>query len=154
MNWLGLDKSNKKCREFEGIWSRDSVKNSSKKEYWIFGDNAIENSTRKTGYSRHSGQAEIRNLFDSDGKRLSYGIPAKEAPSWNPDAFWYDKDFETRNKAIIDEAIDKIPRDRPWVISAGGIGTNRAKTPSKYGTNEKTTEYIRQRLLSICTERG
>jgi len=153
MNWLGLDKSNKKCREYDGNWSREYVQINPKNEYWIFGDNAHEyrNRRRKNDYSKRSGQAEIRNLFDSDNKRISYGIPAKEAPRWDKNAFWYDEDFEARNKAIIDEAIAEIPRDKPWVISSGGIGTKRARTPPHFGTNKKTTEYIRQRLLSICT---
>ena len=138
------------------FWNEATARENTDKIF-IFGDNA-----KGTGSGKYSGQAIIR--YEPN----AFGIPAKESPRRDRNAYWYDEDFDRNsrraggkgNKALIDEAIAKIPKGgdthrgqkiTSWVISSGGIGTNRAKTPSEFGTNEKTTEYIRQRLLSICT---
>lgn len=115
------------------FWDINTVRSNPDKIF-IFGDN-------EQGWGK-GGQAIIRDESNA------FGIPIKRAPSWNPDAFWYDEDIE-QHKPKIDRAIAKIPRDRQWILPSGGIGTGRGKP--KQGTNKKTVEYLRQQLLAICT---
>ena len=82
------------------------------KKTYVFADNL-----QKTG---KGGQAAIR------GQIGAVGIPSKVAPK----TYMSDVHYE-RNIASIDSAIKAIPRDKPIVISSGGIGTGLAKLELK-----------------------
>ncbi len=94
---------------------------------YVFADNV-----RKQGQGPKSGQAVIR------GHKTAHGIPSKESPR----EFWNDKNY-ARNIEHIDEAIAKIPRDKPIVISSGGIGTGHANLEK---TAPKTFAYLQESL--------
>ena len=82
------------------------------KKTYVFADNL-----QKTG---KGGQAAIR------GQIGAVGIPSKV----DPKTYMSDVRYE-RNIASIDSAIKAIPRDKPIVISSGGIGTGLAKLELK-----------------------
>ena len=89
------------------FWTREQIE-SDPDRYYIFGDNEAE-----TGMG---GQACIRGLNNA------FGIPSLKSPG----EFWSDETYEANCRAI-DAAIEKIPTDKPWVLSANGIGTGIAE---------------------------
>jgi hypothetical protein len=93
---------------------------------YLFGDNLAKKGT--------GGQAAIRYAVTKN----VIGIPTKKSPTMKEDAFFNnsDEDYEIAVKAI-DKAFESIPRDRPVLIPASGIGTGlanlRERSPRIFG---------------------
>jgi hypothetical protein len=114
-------------REF---WTRESVQADPDRIY-IFGDN-------EEGVG-HGGQACIRGLDNA------FGIPTLKAPG----VFWSDEEIDA-NIAAIEAAIERIPVDRPWVISHEGLGTGLAELPARAPA---TYRYLVGRITAMEQER-
>ena len=118
---------------FQNIWgSQKEVKPTSttllrEDVTYVFAGNV-----KGLGGGPKSGQAVIR------GHKTAYQIPSKKSPY----EFWSDKNY-AQNIKHIDEAIAKIPRDKPIVISSGGIGTGRANLEK---AAPKTFDYLQKSL--------
>lgn len=110
----------------EQFWTRDQVANDPD-HYYIFGDN-------EAGWGR-AGQACIRGLENA------YGIPTLASPG----VFWSDDDYEG-NVVVIDQAIARIPTDKPWIVSAHGLGTGLAMLDKKA---PKTFAYLERRMAEL-----
>jgi hypothetical protein len=102
---------------------------------FVFGDNLLRKGT--------GGQACIRGI------RNSMGIPTKNAPSWEPRAYFSDEAFESQKKAI-DESIEAIVKYY-WlneyeclVMPKEGLGTGFAYLKSK---SPETWRYLCKQLL-------
>jgi len=87
-----------------------------KDKVFVFGDNLIRKGK--------GGQAIIRD------EPNAIGIPTKKLPSMSNDAFFSDKEF-SKNKIAIDNAINKIPKNKILVVPKDGLGTGRAKLKQK-----------------------
>src|SRR5579863_796136 len=96
------------------IFREDLKRNAS--VLYLFGDN-----DRRDGYGGQA--AEMRD------EPNAVGIRVKRSPSWDPEAFWSDKDFD-RNCGKIEEDLSRVKnhlrRGGTIVIPIDGIGTNRA----------------------------
>lgn len=99
----------------KGFFSREGVAKDQDRNY-LFGDNLIGQGM--------GGQAIIRGLSNA------YGIPTKKYPSMTEDSFFTDDEYE-ENVASIIEAFQKVPRDKPIVVSENGLGTGLAKLQEK-----------------------
>lgn len=102
-----------------------------KDKVFIFGDNL-------TGKGK-AGQAIIRD------EPNAFGIPTKKAPSTNDNAYFTDNEYEQNIKAI-DEAINKIPRNKEIVIPEDGLGTGLAQLETRA---PKTFEYLNKQIAKL-----
>ena len=96
------------------IYVKDLKENPNK--VYLFGDNLLRKGK--------GGQAIIR---DEDN---AFGIPTKKKPSTSDDAYFTDNEYDSNIKAIND-AINKIPKDKDIVIPMDGLGTGLAKLKEK-----------------------
>ena len=103
------------------------ISGASSDKTYVFADNI-----KGVGSGPKSGQAVIR------GKPGAHGIPSKV----DPKTYMTDANY-VLNKAAIDKAIANIPKDKPIVISSGGIGTGRANLQE---TAPKTFDYLQKSL--------
>jgi len=108
------------------FWSRQTVE-ADQERYYIFGDNE--------GGVGMGGQACIRGLDNA------FGIPTKKSVS----EFWSDDNLKA-NKKAIEEAIAKIPTDKPWVISQDGLGTGLSELPARA---PRTYQYLVGRITEM-----
>lgn len=104
-------------------WTRESVSLDTE-HYYIFGDN-------EEGWGK-GGQACIRGLPNA------FGIPTLKAPG----VFWSDETYDS-NVACIEAAIQRIPTNKPWIVSADGLGTGLAQLDVRA---PKTFSYLTQRM--------
>ena len=108
------------------FWTPESV-SADEGHYYLFGDNEEHVGT--------AGQACIRGL------KNAFGIPTLKAPG----VFWSDDEFDSNCKAI-DQALSVIPTDKPWIMSADGLGTGLAELPARA---PKTFAYLESRLAEF-----
>jgi hypothetical protein len=114
------------------IYVKDLIENPNK--VYLFGDNLL-------GKGK-GGQAIIR---DEDN---AFGIPTKKKPSTSNDSYFTDNEYDSNIKAI-NEAIDKIPKDKDIVIPREGIGTGLSKLKEKA---PKTFNYLQSSLKELGFE--
>jgi len=104
--------------------------------YFIFGDN-----DQRVGVG---GQAKICR-----GKPNCIGVRTKALPTYGPEAFYYDRDFE-QNRIKIDEdfaEVEKLLESGSVVYwPACGIGTGRANLKENA---PETLNYINEKMLGL-----
>ena len=104
---------------FDGNWSVDLVKKSTKK-IWIFGDN-----DQRVG---NGGQATIRPLSNS------FGIRTKKRPSTSEDSYYNDNEYLENCKKITEDVVyimSKWIQGYTIVFSSNGYGTGLALLKEK-----------------------
>ena len=84
------------------------------------------------------------------GEPNAVGIPTKKRPSYSPDAFFTDAEFE-QNRSAIDLAFTKLSEaatdsTRVVVIPSDGLGTGRAELQRRA---PKTFAYLESRLAEL-----
>ena len=107
-----------------------TLRNNREKTY-LFGDNLA-------GYGK-GGQAIIR------GEPNAIGIPTKKKPTMDEDAFMTDDEYDSNIRAI-DEAFNKIPKNKIIVLPQDGLGTGLARLQSKA---PKTWAYLQSKLAEF-----
>lgn len=116
--------------------TRDCVRANPDKIF-LFGDNL-----ELRGFSGQAGAMR--------GEPNAVGIPTKKSPSYSPDAFFTDGEFE-RNKSAIDLAFAKLAEavtdsTRSIVIPSGGLGTGRAQLKERA---PRTFAHLQSRLKDL-----
>lgn len=104
---------------------------------FLFGDNLVQR-----GFG---GQAAAMR-----GEPNAVGIPTKKRPSYSPDAFFIDTEFD-QNKAAIDLAFNRLAEAvtnaiQAIVIPSDGLGTGRAELDKRA---PRTFAYLQSRLKEL-----
>ncbi len=75
-----------------------------------------------------------------------FGVPTKKLPCMSePHAFFNDREFDVINKDAIDDAINKIPRDKKiYIIPGIGEGYSQLKSRAP-----KTYAYLMEKLKKL-----
>lgn len=93
----------------------------------------------------HDGYGKQANI--ARGEPNAYPIPTKKWRCANDStSFFSDAQFELFNKVKIDEAISRIPRDKPIIVFPK-IGEGWSKMPEKC---PKTYAYLMQQLKNYA----
>lgn len=109
--------------------------NASPKSLFVFGDNDVEKGC--------GGQAVIRHC------RNAIGIPTKKYPSYRPDSFYTDAEYDKNCQKITDAVESIIFESKKYneiVFPADGFGTGLASLESKA---PKTLKFINE-LVAEC----